>query len=99
MSTSELRTTTTASATPAVTVPIKTRRTNAETLMLREAIYDVLRRQRPMTLGQVRQRLAEHGLAASYRDIMKHAAVMRRLNWLPAEWLRPGSRWDRDGVS
>ena len=80
--------------------PIKrSRRTKSDVFSLRQAIYNVVSEDRPMTVRQVFYRLVSAGLIdkteAAYKMVVRLLGVMRREGQLPFSWIADSTRWQR----
>lgn len=87
------------------TSPIKrARRTRAAILGLRDALYDIIADDAPMTVRQVFYQAVSQGLiekteAAYKTTVCRLLGVMRRDGQLPYGWLADGTRWQRKPTS
>ena len=81
--------------------PIKrVRRTVSEMQAVREAIYDVLQIDRPMSDRQVFYQLVnrtavEKTEPAYKRSVVRLLTIMRRSGEIPFEWIADSTRWMR----
>jgi hypothetical protein len=80
--------------------PIKRRRrTKAEMMEIREAIYIALDTDHPQTIRQLFYRLTVEGVIAKteaeYKTVVRLTGEMRRAGLLPFEWIADSTRWMR----
>jgi hypothetical protein len=81
--------------------PIKqARRTKADLEVIKEAIYQVVEENQPMTVRQVFYQLVSGGIIpkteASYKNIVvRLLGIMRRQGELPFSWIADNTRWMR----
>lgn len=75
------------------------RATKAEIEYRREALYNIVREMRPMTVRQVFYQATVIGLVekteAGYAKVQTDLVRMRRDGWLPYGWLADNTRWQR----
>ena len=80
--------------------PIKRRRTKAEMASLRDALYQVLAQENPMTVRQVFYRLVSMGAIekteGEYKNAVGRLLVdMREKGIIPFDWIADNTRWMR----
>jgi len=80
--------------------PIKRERsTKAEVEARRQALYDIVKAMRPMTVRQVYYQATVRGVVdkteAGYTKVQTDLVLMRRAKTLPYDWLADNTRWQR----
>jgi hypothetical protein len=83
------------------TRPIRrVRATKAEVEIRREALYEIVAAQQPMTVRQVFYQATVHGVVekteAGYSKVQTDLVLMRRSGELPYGWLADATRWMRN---
>jgi hypothetical protein len=82
------------------TRPIKRRRSKSEIAVIRDALFDVLEAENPMTVRQVFYRLVSAAVIekteAQYKNtICRLLGLMRRERIIPFDWIADNTRWMR----
>ncbi len=81
----------------------RTRATKAEIASRREALYRIVRVQKPMTVRQVFYQATVQGVVekteAGYDKVQTDLAIMRRAGQMPYGWLADSTRWQRKPAS
>ena len=77
----------------------RVRATKAEMAERRQALYEIVAEQEPMTVRQVFYQATVRGLVekaeSGYGKVQADLTVMRRARELPYDWLADNTRWQR----
>ncbi len=84
---------------PASPIKRRLRSTKAQILLRRDALFDIIAEQRPMTVRQVFYQATVRGVIekteAGYDKVQTDLALMRKAGELPYNWLADSTRWQR----
>lgn len=80
-------------------IKLRRRSTKAEVEARRNALLDIIKVMKPMTVRQVFYQATVHGIVgkteAGYTKVQTDLTIMRRAGDLPYDWLADNTRWQR----